>query len=62
MTAEGVRIVEPEETAIAWERLCKHISMATKYACNNRRTVVGGFLWGSPQSHVTRPCEASSQL
>jgi hypothetical protein len=45
------RIVESEETAVARQWLCKHLSMATKardhrirYTCNNRGTVRGGIL------------------
>jgi hypothetical protein len=30
MMAEGASNVEPEETAITYEQLCKHASMTTK--------------------------------
>jgi hypothetical protein len=47
MLAEGARIVDPEEMDVAWEQLCKHVSMTTKYASNNRRTAVGVVFCGA---------------
>jgi hypothetical protein len=35
-------IAEPEEMAADRQWLCKYASTATKYTCNNKRTVVGG--------------------
>jgi hypothetical protein len=52
MTAENARIVEPEETAVARQRLSKHASTANishdrsdRYTRNNRRIFVGGVFY-----------------
>jgi hypothetical protein len=37
------RIVKPAERAIAREWFCKNVFIVTKYACNNKRAVGGGF-------------------
>jgi hypothetical protein len=40
------RIVKPAQTTIARERLCKNVSIVTKYTCNNKRAVAGSFFCG----------------